>query len=364
MVFKVLVLGGYGTFGSRIARRLAITEGCSVIVGGRNTQSAEKYARELSLLSKRINNIDVTTAVFDAHNANMLKQVIQENSINCVVHTAGPFQNHDNYKIAKCIIENGSHYIDIADARRYICDFKQTLDGLAKQHNVVAVTGASSVPAISSAVLDHMIDKIHHENPMIVRDILAPDLNHCDKRDTMEDLPVVSDQPTKLYLQLHHIDIGINPGNQTPRGIATVASILSYCGKPIAGWKNGTETMICGWQDVVSRAYPLPYTPQRYIASCDVPDIELFPVKYNSPSVSFKAGLELSFLTLSTFLLSKLVQVGLISNLANYASPLAKLSELLKPFGSTCGAMHVEIEYSLQKVSSSSSSSSSAVSTT
>lgn len=148
-------------------------------------------------------------------------------------------------------------------------------------------------------------------------------------------------------VKLHHIDVGVNPGNQTPRGLATVRSILSYCGKPLEP-VTGSPVSRVGWGDLTSRLYPLPYTPRRFLATCDVPDVELFPTLYDCPSISFKAGLELSVMTISTHLLSLVVRTGLIANLSAYAIPLARLSELLGAFGSTAGAMHVEIDYSIR----------------
>jgi len=99
------------------------------------------------------------------------------------------------------------HYVDLADARSFVTGFA-ALDADAKAAGVLAVSGTSSVPALSAAVVDHLLPE---------------------------------------FSALHGIDHGINPGNQTPRGLATVQSILSYCGKPFQQWHDEHWHTAYGW---------------------------------------------------------------------------------------------------------------------
>lgn len=50
-------------------------------------------------------------------------------------------------------IECSAHYIDLADDRRFVCDIAE-LDNQAKDKGVLIVSGASSVPGLSSAVVE------------------------------------------------------------------------------------------------------------------------------------------------------------------------------------------------------------------
>ena len=300
MGYKVLVLGGYGTFGSRIARRLIRNGNCEVIIGGRNKDKAVSFAEELNNLNNPRNI--VRGVMTDCAKYQHLRSLIRHEDIKCVVHTAGPYQNLD-YSVARAILEAGAAYIDLADSRRYVCDFNKNLDALAKEFKTVAITGASSVPGISSAAIDQLRNSL---------------------------------------VSISSIDIGISPGNQTPRGDATVASILSYCGKMISVTKNSKQAYIWGWQDLRRHRYPDP-VGIRWIANCDVPDLEIFPEYYRVNSVSFAAGLELTLLQFATVLASFAVRFAIINNMAAFATPLRKLSELFIPFGSTCGAMHVKL---------------------
>src|SRR5258706_1646448 len=69
-----------------------------------------------------------------------------------VISTAGPFQGQD-YRVARAAIAARAHYIDIADGRDFVCGIG-ALDAEARANDVLAVSGASSVPALSSAADD------------------------------------------------------------------------------------------------------------------------------------------------------------------------------------------------------------------
>ena len=72
-----------------------------------------------------------------------------------VINTCGPFQNAD-YGIARACIASGVHYIDLADGRDFVTGITQ-LDADAKEHNVAVISGASTVPALSAAVIEHFL---------------------------------------------------------------------------------------------------------------------------------------------------------------------------------------------------------------
>ena len=48
-VRRILVLGGYGNFGKRIAESLCGIKDITIIIAGRNSKKAEKLCHELSL---------------------------------------------------------------------------------------------------------------------------------------------------------------------------------------------------------------------------------------------------------------------------------------------------------------------------
>ena len=300
MPYRILILGGYGIFGQRIARRLAQSKDMHITLAGRHLDKAEAFKNTLGKENVPA-LIDVVQC--DVRNADSLAMAIQASQCKLVINTCGPFQARD-YICPITVIKNAVHYIDLADARDYVCGFEK-LDELAKRYGVLALTGASSVPALSSAIIDAM---------------------------------------QSGFQQIQTIDVGINPGNQTPRGVATVRSILSYCGKPFLAWRQGKWQSIIGWQGLIRRRYPQPMGA-RWLSDCDIPDLTLFVQRYPGVNtIRFKAGLELSSLHLGTWLLSWFSRWGWINNVAQHAALLKGMSEWFYRFGSTVGGMHVELQ--------------------
>ena len=104
-----LCFGGYGNFGKRIAARL-IEHAVPVIVAGRSLDKAEAQLRILaSPLAK--------SAAFDA--TRELGPQLEVLRPAVVVNTCGPFQTSD-YGVARCCIDHGVHYIDLADGRDFV----------------------------------------------------------------------------------------------------------------------------------------------------------------------------------------------------------------------------------------------------
>jgi hypothetical protein len=296
--FAVLVLGGYGLFGKRVCALLLRHTDCHVWVAGRRLQSAAAFCATLSD-STRVNPIAI-----DAESSDLLAQlqtIRQQHSVGLIIHCAGPFQ-HQDYTVAYAAIAAGLHYIDLADGREFVRGIT-TLDSAARAANVVVLSGASSVPALSSAVI----------------------------------------QELALGVNVSHIDIGISPGNRTERGLATMRAILGYAGEQIPGFRAGQSKTALGWQNLRRHTYAKP-AGRRWLADCDVPDLTLLPALYpHLRSLRFGAGLELSVLHLGLYVLAVLRRLHLLPNLAHFASPMKTISEWFLPLGSEVGAMHVHV---------------------
>lgn len=297
--YRIIVLGGYGNFGARICKVLAQDPTLTIIVAGRSGTRAAAYAHQLRQAGAKAT---LSASVLNATKARLADKLRSMN-VDLVIHTSGPFQGQ-GYAVANACIDAQVNYVDLADSRDFVTGFS-SLDNNARAAGVLAVTGASSVPALSAAVVDH----------------LRPE-----------------------FSVLQRIDHGINPGNKTPRGLATVRSILSYCGKPFQQWQDNHWRTVYGWQGLTRRRYPAPMG-KRWLGYCDIPDLELFPQRYpDVQTVAFRAGLELPLLHLGTWCLSWLTRAGLIDNWSAYAAILKRMSEWFEPLGSTRGGMHVELQ--------------------
>jgi len=283
---KVLILGGYGNFGKRIARLLT-RKGVAVIVAGRDGAKAAALAK---VLPPGLADV----AVFDAK-SDLLFQLTKLKPL-VVINTCGPFQNAD-YGIARACIAGGVHYIDLADGRDFVTGITR-LDADAKERNVAVISGASTVPALSSAAIEHFL----------------PEFSAIDS-----------------------LTFGIAPGQKAQRGLATTQGILSYVGKklkPCAGY----ETRY-GWQDIYLQPYP--EIGRRWMANCDIPDLDLLSERYRIKRIRFSAGMEVPIIHFGLWLLSWGVRLGFPIDLPKHASALLKLSNWFDPIGSADGGMHI-----------------------
>jgi hypothetical protein len=300
---KILVIGGYGNFGKRLVHSLLCHYDHEIIIAGRSLSKACAFiecCRRETGKTPAIARLDVVDSD--------LTRIFSDLAVDMVVNASGPFQlqaGAGNYRVARSCAENGVHYVDLADDRRYVCEFSAALDDLATDNEVCLVTGASTVPGLTGAVLDHYSSR---------------------------------------FTALEEIDYGISPGNRSERGAATVASILSYTGRPFDTLTNGIRQPLFGWQNLRRVDLGAPVN-RRWMGNCDIPDLELLPAKYpDLKTLRFQAGLEVSILHLGLWSLSLLSRIGIVDNLSRFAAPLTRMSNWFLSRGSDCGAMFVEIE--------------------
>lgn len=291
---KTLVLGGYGNFGARICRALANDATIEVVVAGRDIVQAQRLADSLGG--------KVSAVALDCNAADFVER-LRDLGIRLVIHTAGPFQQQ-SYSVALAAAEAGVHYIDLADGRRFVCDFPQTMDGIFKQHGRTGISGASTVPALSSAVIEHLCAR---------------------------------------WQRIDSVDICIAPAQTAPRGKATMAAVLDYCGAPIAVWRGGQWVEALGWaapeQVEFKRLRP------RIGALCDIPDLELFPQHYGvRDRVMFRAALEVGASQRVFALLAALRNWGWLKQPARWAGALNRAAGWFDWMGTSLGGMVVRVQ--------------------
>lgn len=283
---KVLILGGTGVFGSRLARLLA-RDGHQITIAARSLGPAEALANELGGTALQIDRTGDLSALH-GHDV--------------VIDAAGPFQAYgeDPYRLAKAALAANAHYLDLADTAAF-CAGIAALDPAARAANKAAISGLSSVPAISSAA---------------VRALAG------------------TDRPL-------HIDSAILPGNRSPRGLSVMASILSQAGRPFSTWRAGQWVRATGWSEPQDYALSGDLTRQAW--RIEVPDIRLFPAHFGASSVDFRAGLELGLMRygLAAFALFRRVCPIPVTPTLVRAFHLA--ATLLAPFGTGTGGMSVSI---------------------
>ena len=288
---RVLVLGAYGFFGSRICAALARNPGIELILAGRDLNKATALAYQLGLNADRAKVLDAT----DPKLAAQLKKL----GVNLLIHTAGPFQQQ-KYEVAQAAIQAGCHYLDLADGRDFVAGITR-LDAAARAARVSVISGASSLPALSCAVVDEYRGD---------------------------------------FSRLDAIRIGLSSGALMP-GIATVRAIFSYCGQPLRALEGGRQIEVHGWSDTEVHTFPRPVGARR-LSRCDVPDLDLLAARFAGvKSVSFRAGSASDGGHKLVELLSRLVQRGTLRSAAPFARPLYTLGRWMQTFFSDAGAMYI-----------------------
>lgn len=285
----IMILGGYGAFGKRIASQLA-DKGYDLLLVGRNKFKAESLANALQYPRP---NISIKALCFDINHG--LEDALKLHQPKVLIHTCGPFQGQD-FDVLKACLKYRIHYIDLSDGRGFIQGIRQ-FNQAAKDAGITAITGASTVPALSSAVLAAF---------------------QADGMCTFDE-----------------VRYGISPGQKTDRGLATAQAVLSYVGRPII-YKNEKRY---GWQDLHIQKYP--EIKDRLMGNCEVPDLDLLPEFFPIKELCFSAGMESKLLHIGIWLISWLVRIGVPLKLSKHAGFWMKLSRYFDFLGSDDGGMHM-----------------------
>lgn len=291
MSYRVLIVGGTGNFGSHIARRLARRGDIRLILSSRSAESAEAAAHRLGAAG----GAEGIALSLDGD----VEAVVRAARPDFVIHTSGPFQGQD-YRVAEAAIAVGAHYCDLADARAFVAGIG-ALDEKARAAGVAVIAGASSVPALTAAIIDRYRPR---------------------------------------FGRLRGVDYGIGAAQATNRGLSTTAAILSYVGQPFSRLEGGREIVVHGWQG--TGIVPYPELGHRMFGECDIPDLALFPARYPElETVRFRAGHELKILHAGAWAMSWAVRSGLIKSLAPYAPLLHRMTLWFDPFGKGKSGFHM-----------------------
>lgn len=290
---RVLVIGAGGVFGSRLCEGL-LRHGFEVVASGRDIGRAEAVAGRLRAAFP---GAVVESAALDTNT--LTPEALTATGAAIVADAAGPFQRAEP-ATARAAIDAGLHYVDLADGRLFVVGFAR-LDAAAKAAGVVALTGCSSTPALSNAVLDRL---------------------------------------TKGWREVVSVEAAISPGVRAPRGLSVMQAILSWLGRPVRVFADGGWTTRTGWSGLYRRDFGR--AGRRFVSLCETPDLDLFRVRFQPRAQAlFLAGLEPWPAHLGAWLLARLV--GLLRfDPVPLASLLIRLSGWAAVVGSDRGAMRVE----------------------
>ncbi len=190
---RVLVIGGYGTFGGRLARLLANEWRLVLLLAGRSEAKARRMAEWT--------RSDAVLIPFRFDRDGDLAAQLAEAKADLVVDASGPFQAYgrEPYRVAEACIAAGVSYIDLADGSDFVAGIG-ALDERAKAAGVFVRSGVSTCPALTSAVVRRL-----GEGWSAVRSVSA----------------------------------GIAPTPWSGIGLSVVQGIAGYAGKPVTLVRGG-----------------------------------------------------------------------------------------------------------------------------
>jgi hypothetical protein len=233
-VQKILILGGYGTFGCRLAQLLADESQLTLVIAGRSLAKAQRLCAELRSLG--------TIVPAELDRARDLEPQLRAIAPDLVVDASGPFQAYGEnpYRVVESAIALGIHYLDLSDGADFVRGIA-SFDQAARARGVFVLSGVSSCPVLTAAV---------------VRRLSAG------------------------MARIESIAGGIAPSPYADIGLNVVRAIASYAGKPVtllrAGRNTTAHAIIDSRSFTVAPPGRLPLRARRF-SLVEVPDLELLP---------------------------------------------------------------------------------------
>ncbi len=297
---KVLIIGGYGTFGGRIVQLLSDEPRLTLLVSGRSLHKAEAFVR------KHDNQAKLVPVQFD-RDGDVATQ-IQQLSPDIVVDASGPFQFYgsDPYGLVEVCIASGVNYLDLADGSDFVRGIAE-FNSAASDREVFVLSGVSSCPVLTSAVCSYLV---------------------------------------RNMTRVDAICGGIAPSPYSSVGQSVIEAIASYAGKPVAICRGGeiararpfTETK----KYTVAPPGTLPLLPMTF-SLVDVPDLTLLAQQQPMPANVWFGAAPVPAIYHAMFrLLARGVRLGALRSLNAISSLMYFVMNHLS-WGEHRGGMFVEV---------------------
>jgi len=300
---KVLIIGGYGTFGSRVARLLANQSQLTLLIAGRSIKNAQDFCKNLN------NNSATVLPLYFDRNGLEIENQLRSIQPDVVVDATGPFQSYgkDPYRIVKACLATSINYLDLADGSRFVQDIAQ-FDSQAKSKNIYVLSGVSSCPVLTAVVVRRLAKGLH---------------------------------------KIHSIKGGIAPSPYANVGPNVIRAIASYAGQQMPLVRHGQLTFGYAFTETMRYTISPPgYLPlyNRHFSLVDVPDHEILRDLWpNIDSIWIGAGPIPEILHRLLNSLAWLVRWGLIPSLSPFSSLFHRVISVIR-WGEDRGGMFVSVE--------------------
>jgi Domain of unknown function (DUF4166)/Saccharopine dehydrogenase NADP binding domain len=298
----ILIVGGYGVFGSRIAALLENEPRLTLIIAGRSRVKAEAFCRT------RVNaKAKLIAAAFDRDDD--VESEIAALRPDLLVDASGPFQAYGEgrYRLPEACLATGVNYLDLADASDFVAGIRR-YDDAARAAGLYLVAGASSFPVLTASVVRRL---------------------------------------ARGAMRLDAIRAGIAPSPFAGVGENVIRAIASYAGRKISLRRGGETTIAHPFTESMRFTIAPPGAPplrNTLFSLVDVPDLwvlaELWP---QANTIWMGAGPVPEIFHRLLIALAWLVRLNAVPTL----SPLAQLMHVVTNhlrWGEHRGGLFVEIE--------------------
>ncbi|MEO9463520.1 MAG: DUF4166 domain-containing protein [Marinomonas sp.] len=234
---KILIIGGYGVFGGRLAQLLSDEPRLTLFIAGRTLHKAEQFCAGIEGAATM-----VPVALDRSNPSEQLASLAPE----MVVDATGPFQDYgdDRYALVEAAIAHKIHYLDFADGADFVFGVSR-FDAAAKAAGVFVFSGVSSFPVLTAAVL----------------------------REFAKTMTIES------------VTGGIAPSPYAGIGLNVMRAVVGYAGSPVKLQRGGKPSSGVGLAEsmryVIAAPGKVPLNSIHF-SLVDVPDLQVLPPEHPS----------------------------------------------------------------------------------
>ena len=147
MADQVLVIGGQGRVGSKIAQDIATHTDATVVITARHSRNS---------LPSELQGLSIKSLTLDLSDLDSLRQAVSQSQL--VIDAAGPFQTQDD-RVLACCLEAGVNYLDISDHPQFT---RQALSHhvTAEKVGVTAIINTGIFPGISNSLVRQAVETL------------------------------------------------------------------------------------------------------------------------------------------------------------------------------------------------------------
>ena len=229
---KLLIIGGYGVFGGRLAELLADVAGLEILVAGRDlaraTAFCDAYRGAAGVRPLRLDRSGIGEA-------------LRAERPDLVVDASGPFQQYGAaaYGVVEACIAAGIDYLDFADGADFVFGIAR-FDAAARAAGVFVLSGVSSFPVLTAAVLREMAKA----------------------------------------MDLVSVEGGIAPSPYAGIGLNVMRAVVGYAGEPVRLLRDGRPAEARGLAESMRFTIAVPGRlplANIHFSLVDVPDLQVIP---------------------------------------------------------------------------------------